>query len=73
MDDVSLDRLRDSGFRGFVNTACPRLSIEDQMGFEDPILLPAEALVAIGDMLWEEIIKTPKYFLMEARSGYGVR
>ena len=66
MDDVSLDRLRDSGFRGFVNTACPRLSIEDQMGFEDPILLPAEALVAVGEMLWGEVIKTPKYFLMEA-------
>ncbi|HDD66708.1 MAG TPA: diphthamide biosynthesis enzyme Dph2 [Nitrososphaeria archaeon] len=66
MDDVSLDRLRDSGFRGFVNTACPRLSIEDQMGFEDPILLPAEALVAIGEMRWKEVVRTSRYFSMEA-------
>ncbi len=65
MDDIVIDRLRDSGFEGFVNTACPRLSIEDQMMFEKPILLPAEAMIAVGERSWEEVVRTPSYFSME--------
>ncbi len=65
MDDVEADLLKDSGLEGFVNTACPRLSIEDQQRVDMPLLLPMEALVAVGAVRWEEVVRTPRYFSME--------
>ncbi|RLG04589.1 MAG: diphthamide biosynthesis enzyme Dph2 [Thaumarchaeota archaeon] len=65
MDDVEVNLLRDSGFEGFVNMACPRLSIEDQQALDKPLLLPMEALIAVGAAEWGEVIRTPRYFLME--------
>lgn len=65
MDDIEVNLLRDSGLESFVNTACPRLSIEDQQALDKPLLLPMEALIAVGAARWEEVIKTPSYFLME--------
>ncbi len=65
VDDVVVEYLRDEPFEGFVNTACPRLSIEDQNRLEKPLLLPIEALIAVGEAEWEEVIRTPKYMLME--------
>jgi len=65
VDDVVAENLRDEPFEGFVNTACPRLSIEDQNKLDKPLLLPMEALVAIGEAKWEEVIRTPKYMSME--------
>ena len=40
----------------FVNTACPRLSLEDSERLSKPILSPAELLVALGLIRWEEYI-----------------
>lgn len=40
----------------FVNTACPRLSLEDSERLSKPILNPAELLVALGVMSWEEYV-----------------
>ncbi|MBS7611166.1 diphthamide biosynthesis enzyme Dph2 [Candidatus Bathyarchaeota archaeon] len=40
----------------FVNTACPRLSIEDSERIAKPILNPAELLVALGLTSWEEYV-----------------
>jgi len=40
----------------FVNTACPRLSIEDSERINRPILNPAELLVALGLISWEEYV-----------------
>ena len=40
----------------FVNTACPRLAIDDTVEFSDSILLPKETLVAIGKLEWEELL-----------------
>ncbi len=65
VDDVLPDRLMDSPFDAFVNTACPRISIEDQYRINKPILLPTETLISLGKLSWEEAIKTPKYMLME--------
>jgi 2-(3-amino-3-carboxypropyl)histidine synthase len=42
----------------FITTACPRLSIEDQPRFSKPILTVKELLVALGEMTWEESLKT---------------
>ena len=65
MDDVSESHLKDLPVEGFVNTACPRLSVEDQLEIDKPLLLPAETLIALGELRWRETIRTPKYLLME--------
>ena len=65
VDDVREDYLLDLPHEAFVNTACPRLSIEDQERLRKPILLPMEVAVALNRVSWEEIIRTPRYMLME--------
>ncbi len=37
----------------FVNTACPRLSLDDAERFRKPLLTPNEMLVALGKLEWE--------------------
>ena len=39
----------------YVNTACPRISLDDTMGFRKPILTFDEALVMLGETSWEEL------------------
>ena len=39
----------------FVNTACPRLSLEDAGAFGRPLLTYPELLVALGHLRWEEL------------------
>jgi 2-(3-amino-3-carboxypropyl)histidine synthase len=41
----------------FVNTACPRLTLDDAARFKRPVLTINEALVAIGKSSWEELCK----------------
>lgn len=41
----------------FVNTACPRVSIDDALRFQKPVLTPAEALMVNGDLTWEELCR----------------
>jgi 2-(3-amino-3-carboxypropyl)histidine synthase len=41
----------------FVNTACPRLTIEDAPRFRAPILSNNEVLVVLGEMSWEELCR----------------
>lgn len=41
----------------FVNTACPRISLDDAAKFEKPVLTINEALVAVGKLSWEELCK----------------
>jgi len=40
-----------------VNTACPRLSVEDQERFRVPVLLPGEVLVALDVVRWDELLR----------------
>ena len=40
----------------FVNTACPRIAIDDAMRYPVPMLTPAEFAVAIGEMKWEDLV-----------------
>jgi len=56
-DEVDTDLLEEYGFDGFVNTACPRLSIEDQARFTKPLLLPMETLVALGLVEWDYVLE----------------
>ena len=41
----------------FVNTACPRISLDDAARFRKPILTINEALVVIGKLTWEELCR----------------
>ncbi len=41
----------------FVNTACPRISLDDKPDFLKPILSLSEALVMLGEMDWEELCR----------------
>ena len=45
---------------GFVEIACPRISIDDRGRYQKPILNPEEVLIAIGDKSWEEYVGYPK-------------
>lgn len=49
-----------SSFRGidaFVNTACPRLALEDSFRIDRPVLNPSEVLVALGVKRWDELFR----------------
>jgi 2-(3-amino-3-carboxypropyl)histidine synthase len=41
----------------FVNTACPRISLDDAAKFKKPVLTANEALVAVDKLSWEELCK----------------
>lgn len=41
----------------FVNTACPRISIDDKTKFHKPVLTPNETLVVLAEMSWEQLCK----------------
>lgn len=55
-NEVTESALAELGFDGYVNTACPRVSIEDGPLFSAPLLLPSELLVSLGFLPWEELI-----------------
>lgn len=46
---------------GYINTACPRLSLDNIEGFRSPLLTPREALVVLGKMQWDELCKGSWY------------
>jgi 2-(3-amino-3-carboxypropyl)histidine synthase len=41
----------------YVNTACPRVSIDDALRFKKPLLTLSEALVVVGELTWEELCR----------------
>jgi 2-(3-amino-3-carboxypropyl)histidine synthase len=41
----------------FVNTACPRISLDDAARFKKPVLTVNETLTAIGKLSWEELCR----------------
>jgi len=45
------------GIDAFINTACPRLSLDDAQSFRKPLLYLNEALVMLGEMKWEELLR----------------
>lgn len=56
-DEVNEQLIIEYGLDAYVNTACPRLSIEDQVRFSRPLLLPAEVLVAVGILEWSFLVE----------------
>jgi 2-(3-amino-3-carboxypropyl)histidine synthase len=45
------------GIDAFVNTACPRLSLDDAPHFGKPLLSFNETLVLLGEMKWEDLLR----------------
>lgn len=41
----------------FVNTSCPRIALDEANKFRKPVLTINEALVIIGELTWEELLK----------------
>ena len=41
----------------YVNTACPRISLDDAIKFQKPVLTIKEAQVVAGELTWEHLVK----------------
>jgi len=41
----------------FVNTACPRIALDDASRFRRPVLTIRETLVIVGELTWEELLR----------------
>jgi 2-(3-amino-3-carboxypropyl)histidine synthase len=41
----------------FVNTACPRIAIDDASRFLKPVLLVNESFVLLGELTWEKLLR----------------
>ena len=41
----------------YVNTACPRISLDDSTRFKKPVLTANEALVVAGELTWEQLLR----------------
>lgn len=52
--EVSEMQLRNLGFDAYVNTACPRLALDDQSRFPVPVLSPAEFEIVLGLRSWDD-------------------
>lgn len=48
VDTLNPEALDNLDFEAYVNTACPRISIDDYFRFKRPMLTPLEFLIAIG-------------------------
>jgi 2-(3-amino-3-carboxypropyl)histidine synthase len=45
------------GINAYVNTACPRISLDDTLSFRKPVLTYDETLVMLGKKSWEELCR----------------
>lgn len=52
--EVTPDELLNLGFPAVVNTACPRLSYDDQGRFRVPVLTPQEFMILCGVRAWDD-------------------
>lgn len=56
MRNISPDRLVAVGLDAYVNTACPRLTIDDQSLFPMPLLTPVELRIMLGRDGWDDYL-----------------
>ncbi len=54
MDLVSPDFLEGYHVDAWVNTACPRIAIEDVLQYKKPLLTPPEFEIVLGERKWED-------------------
>ncbi len=56
MDLVTPEQLLQFKVDAFVNTACPRIAIDEVGRFNAPMLTPQEFEIALGEAEWEDIV-----------------
>lgn len=56
MDLVSPEFLEGYRVDAWVNTACPRIAIEDILQYKQPMLTPQELEIALGERAWEAYV-----------------
>lgn len=54
LDEVTPEALLSFKADAFVNTACPRIAIDDAARYKVPLLTPIEFEIALGARKWEE-------------------
>jgi 2-(3-amino-3-carboxypropyl)histidine synthase len=54
MDYISPEKLLGFGFDAYVNTACPRIAIDDSGNYDKPLLTPQELEIVLGIREWEK-------------------
>ncbi len=54
MDDITREQISNLDYEAYVNTSCPRVTIDDYDKFEVPLITPNEAKIAFGDKEYEE-------------------
>jgi 2-(3-amino-3-carboxypropyl)histidine synthase len=54
MDFISPDKLLGYGFDAYINTACPRIAIDDSENYDKPLLTPQELEIVLGVREWEK-------------------
>jgi 2-(3-amino-3-carboxypropyl)histidine synthase len=58
MSEITPDKIMNFyHFDSFIELACPRIALDDFAKYEKPILTMLEAMVAIGEISWEEILE----------------
>ncbi|MEM1574608.1 MAG: diphthamide biosynthesis enzyme Dph2 [Nitrososphaerota archaeon] len=61
INEIENTRLEEMNFDAYINTCCPRVSIDDQSMFKKPLLLPSELLIALNYLEWEKTIYSLNY------------
>jgi 2-(3-amino-3-carboxypropyl)histidine synthase len=54
LDEITPESLLSFKADAYVNTACPRVTIDDAAKFKAPVLTPIEFEIAIGERKWED-------------------
>ena len=54
MEEVSPDRLMHYDVDAYINTACPRIALDDQAVYRRPMLTVPEAEIVLGRRRWED-------------------
>ena len=59
MSELTPDKLMNFYYiDAFIELACPRIALDDFAKYSKPILTFKEALVALGEKTWDDILKT---------------
>ena len=53
LDHISPDLIDFYPVDAYVNTACPRIAIDDSVRYAKPLITPYELEVALGEKKWE--------------------
>jgi 2-(3-amino-3-carboxypropyl)histidine synthase len=56
MDLVTPEQLLAFKVDAYVNTACPRITIDDSERFHVPVLTPQEFEIVLGERKWEPFV-----------------